>query len=173
MVVLAILALILGIGLPNLLHLVFRARLEGLARQTATLMQSARLNAIKNQRQALVQIDSATRLVVAFIDEDEDTAMDPGEFRVGQVPVPAGVDLRAPGTQSVFDGFDTQGTRGFAVFHTDGSVDRQGAFRLADTHDNFLEVRVAPRGTARIKVRKWDGTDWWARDEGGHAWEWE
>jgi prepilin-type N-terminal cleavage/methylation domain-containing protein len=172
MVVLAILALALGIGLPNLMQLLFRARLEGIARDTATVMQSARLSAIKNQRPAQVEIDSGTGVISAFVDEDQDNTLDAGEIVLGRLNLPAGVLLDAPGGMPAVEGFAVVGTRAFAVFKSDGSVDVQGAFRMADSRDNYLEIRVAPRGTARIEVRKWDGSNWWARDEGGHAWLW-
>ncbi len=80
---------------------------------------------------------------------------------------PDGIDL-----DDVVEGLEKVGTTGLARFNSDGSVDATGAFRYADQRGNFLEVRIDPRAVARVKVRKWDGTSWFARDESPGPWIW-
>ena len=65
-----------------------------------------------------------------------------------------------------------------AVFEPDGSIRDIGAFRIADDRGdprNTLEVRVAPRATARIEVRKFvfggpSGDDFYPAGAG--LWKW-
>jgi hypothetical protein len=95
--------------------------------------------------------------------------------------MPGGVELKAPGSQPVVDGFSTALNAAWIRFNVDGSVDRAGALRVGDLPGNLLEIRVAPAATARIVVRKWneslaangDGTHWYAKGEGSQAWSWE
>jgi type IV fimbrial biogenesis protein FimT len=172
MVTLTVLAIAIGIGLPSFLSTIYRARLEGAARQISAVMQSSRFNAIKHQRRVQVEIATDTGRVFAFVDDNADTARDAEEEAIGQVALPGGLSFKAPGAEPAVDGFATVDNRGFAIFVPDGSVVAQGAFRIGDERSNFLEIRVAPQGTAKVEVRKWDGTDWWARGEGGHPWIW-
>jgi type II secretory pathway pseudopilin PulG len=172
LVTVTVLALALGIGMPMFLSTVYRARLEGAARQMNATMQSARLKAIKLQRNLQVEMVTDEGRVVAFIDDDADKAQDLGEEGLPPIVLQQGLTFRAPAGQTAVEGFEVIGNRALAIFLSDGSVDAQGAIRIADERDNFLEVRVAPKGSAKIEVRKWDGANWWARNEGGHPWHW-
>lgn len=171
LVILALVAALLGIFIPQLLDLIYRYRLEGIVRETAVVMQSARLQAIKTGNQGVVAIDSSTRQVAGFVDADEDRAIDLTERRLGLLFLPAGIGFQGPGGQPAIDGFQTSGNEGYAVFNSDGGTEAPGAFRIADERGNFLEVRIMNLA-GRIEVRKWDGGGWFARDEGGKPWKW-
>lgn len=172
LVTVTVLALALGIGMPIFMSTLYRARLEGAARQVSAGLQSARLKAIKQQRNLQVEMITDEDRIIAFIDDDANKALDVGEESLPPISLPQGLEFRAPGGQAAVDGFEIVDNRALAIFLSDGSVDAQGAIRIADQRDNFLEVRVAPKGTAKVEVRKWDGVNWWARDEGGHPWQW-
>ena len=59
-----------------------------------------------------------------------------------------------------------------ARVYCDGADD--GAFRIADQRGNFLEARIAAATTARVELRKWDGSEWreQGEEEEGGAWTW-
>jgi prepilin-type N-terminal cleavage/methylation domain-containing protein len=170
--VMAIVAVLLSLGLPALQNMIHRSKIEGAARTTASMMRNARFEAIKQAVPVIVRIDTASNDVVAFVDENSDFTLDASEQRLGQMNLPGGVAFAGPASQPFVDGLDSAGTAGWASFVTDGSVTSSGAFRLADQRGNFLEVRVEPAATARIQIRKWDGSDWRYQGEGGSGWTW-
>ncbi len=174
-VVVALLAIVATVGGPLLLRLVHRGKLEGTARQTAIRLRMARLEAIKQSRPTALRIDRPAREMVALFDENGDGSFDPGERMLGRELLPSGLDFRAPvDDPAPIAGFPTTsgGDVGQVTFASDGSVDFAGGIRIADRRGNFLEVRVEPRTTARIEIRKWDGAAWRAAGEGGTAWRW-
>jgi len=189
--VLAILGIAAGLGIPALSRLILRTKLEGSARETVSLLQRARLEAIKRRVQTVVEVDPAGVVVRAYADVDGVAAGDPpdllfnpvaGELRfdtdypLGDLRPQSRVAFAAPGAQPVVDGLSLAGSgeRAF-VFLPTGAVDRVGALRLADVAGhNHLEVRVEPAGTGRIELRKWSRElgRWHARREGGRSWTW-
>ena len=61
-----------------------------------------------------------------------------------------------PNGADIADGLDTDGSsRPVAVLLPDGSIRSEGGFRIADARGNFFEVRIEPRATARIEIRKY------------------
>ena len=149
---------------PELLKYHIRSQLEGVTRETSFVLQRAKYQAIKDSQPVQVCADTAGRVVT-------------GLGRT--IELPESVSFGAPASEA------PTLTGDCFVFRPDGSVDflpdRPGepeAFRFADVRGNFLEVRVAPRATARVQVRKWDetaepGQQWQTRDQGGKAWEWK
>ena len=172
LVVFVILGVIAAIGLPALQQMLHRSKLEGFVRSTGVTMQAARFEAIKRGDPTVVEFHTDSGNVVAFLDTDGDGEQDETDIEISRRRLPAGVDLAAPGAEPIFEGFLTTATTGLVVFHSDGSVERQGAVRFGDYRANYLEVRVEPRGTARIEIRKWNGTEWLASGDEGHGWDW-
>lgn len=196
LVVVVILLMLMVFAFPALQGYVRRGKIEGSAKQTALLMRSARMAALKSGGQrvtdplggagwtarTVVRLDPDRREVLAFVDLDDDTG-NPGsdlvynpvdgeprnetDHLLGRFALPAHVDIGdfedltpAP------DGVPV------AVFLSDGSVANIGAFRFEDSRGNQLEVRVGPRATARVEVRKWneDEDAWLANGERGKTW---
>ena len=61
-----------------------------------------------------------------------------------------------------------------AYFGIDGTVGDNGAFRIADERGNYLEARIAAATTARVELRKWEGSEWREQGEGEQgAWSWQ
>jgi prepilin-type N-terminal cleavage/methylation domain-containing protein len=196
LVVLVLLMVLMVFAFPAIQGMVRRGKIEGTARQTSVLLQSARLAALKAGGQkattplgatswsarTVVRVDPATREVVAFVDVN-DSAGSPGSDLVfnpvagenrgdtdtllGRVSLPNHVLIDAP------DGL-TAGADGvpIAVFLSDGSIDRSGAFRFSDRNGNRLEVRIEPRATARVELRKWDAAtnEWLTNGQRGKQW---
>lgn len=191
LVVLAILAIALGVGMPALSRLIVRSTLESSSRETATLLQRARMEAIKRRVQTVVEVDPTDGSVLAYADVDGEAAGDPpdlafnpvdGElafdtdYRIGVVMPRSRVRIAAPGSQPAVDGLTPTGDGDrVAVFLPTGGADRAGGFRFADSAgSNHLEVRIEPAGTGRVELRKWsrERNAWTARREGGEPWTW-
>jgi prepilin-type N-terminal cleavage/methylation domain-containing protein len=196
LVVLVLLMVLMVFAFPAIQGMVRRGKIEGTARQTSVLVQSARLAALKAGGQkataplggtswssrAVVRLDPATRELVAFVDVN-DAAGNPGsdllfnpvagekrgdtDTLLGRVALPNHVLI------DTSDGL-TVGSDGVpvAVFLSDGSIDRSGAFRFRDRNGNRLEVRIEPRATARVELRKWDAgaNAWLANGQRGKQW---
>ena len=170
LVVLAILAIGMGLGIPALHNFIVRHRTEGFARETSMLLQRARLEAIKSNREVAVFLDGDA--LVAMVDADADGEIDPdpaapyktADWEIGRSTLPgdrvAFLDPLGNEDEASIDGLTQFDGVVSAVFRPNGSVADDGAFRLADQRDNFLEVRVAPAATARIEVRKWQDGVW-------------
>jgi type II secretory pathway pseudopilin PulG len=191
LVILAILGIALTVGLPSLTHLISRSKLEAEARETATLLQRARLEAIKRRVQTVVLADADAGTMTAFADVDGPAVGDPpdlelnplaGElardtdYTIRTIGLSARVQMAGPGAQPAIEGFtlDPSGNR-VAVFLPTGAADSVGSLRFADAAGaNFLEVRLEPAGTGRVEIRKWnrDRSEWLARREGGIPWTW-
>jgi prepilin-type N-terminal cleavage/methylation domain-containing protein len=192
LIVLALIGLMAVWGVPALLNTLNRAKLVGASREIATLIQVARLEAIKKggingdlrNRVAVVRYNTGQRNFRVLIDESPDGSFDPTTPVGGQYTLPNGVNLQAPtegiegagsvvGWDDVGDADDYPGP----TFMSDGSALRAGAFRIADTRDNYLEVRVDFPATGKIVIQKWFGgadpnANWWENGEAGHKWAW-
>lgn len=188
---LVIIAIVMVLALftwPALDKMIQRSRLLGFANEMAALMQRARLEAVKRSVPSVVRLDFETDEVVVFIDVDDDGVFTPdstvplgeADFELLRRPKSAHVAFAGPvggveGTDTV-DGFspnpENSDLPNQAVFNPNGSIDALGSFRFSDVKGNVLEVRVAPQATARIELRKWDGSAFHAQREGGKAWEW-
>ena len=174
---LTLMSILMGLGLPALQNMIGREKLLGASREIAVVMRSARLEAIKTKGATvfLVDTDKSKRTVMSYVDEDDDGVLDLGERVLHRNTVGAGVYFAAPsGTAitDVIDGLEKSGTQGLVRFNSDGSVDATGAIRYADSRGNFLEVRIEPVSVARVKIRKWDGTGWYGKDDMDGPWVW-
>jgi competence protein ComGC len=154
-------ALVLALmSYPEISKYYIRSQIEGLARTASLTMQQARYRAMKDTQPVRVCADTAEGAITGS------TAAE----TFARLPLPSTLKFEAPPSQTAVDV-----TGDCFVFLPDGSVQEPGAFRIADVRGNFLEVRVEPRATARVQVRKWDETDsqWYTRGQGGKAWEWK
>jgi hypothetical protein len=178
-------------GMPAFLNYVQRAKLEGAAREAVMMLHATRLEAITRGAPAVVAVDADTNDLVAFADVDGVGSEDPPDglfnpvtgdpfrqtdYELGRFRLPVGVRLIEPDGDEGIDSID-----GFAnplplpgriaFFKIDGTVADDGAFRFGDDRGNFLEARIAATATARVEIRKWDGSGW--REAGEpEAWSW-
>jgi type IV fimbrial biogenesis protein FimT len=185
LIVLAIAVLVITLGVPNLLDLLARQRLEGQARDLAALAHRARQEALTRGMPAVVEIDG--RAFRAFADLHGATLAAPPDglfnplsgaplqgtdFEIGRRQLHAKLALAGPDSQTNIDGFTVVDGVRKAIFEPDGSIRATGAIRLADHRGNYLELRVAPRATGKVGLYKWDGSAWRANGEGGTSWTW-
>ncbi|HVR30087.1 MAG TPA: hypothetical protein VMS86_11200 [Thermoanaerobaculia bacterium] len=181
-----------SVGMPAFFNYMHRAKLEGAARETVMMLHASRLEAITRGRPAVVAVEEGSGELVAFADLDGENTGDPPDgifnpvsgkgpretdYELGRLRLPSGVMLLDPAGNEGVDAVD-----GFAnpvplqskvaFFRIDGSAAGDGAFRLADRRGNFVEARIAAASTARVELRKWDGSVWREQGEGGSAWTW-
>lgn len=180
MVIMAVMTIIAAFTYPAIAEFIHRSRIEGFCRTTSTLIVRTRLDAIKRNQPTVFRIDQVTGQGVAFVDIDNDGVFDDGERLIGQAILPDGLSFSAPNLLPAVDGFPTAGNDAWISFGVDGSVAQPGSIRVGDPRGNYLEIRIAPAATAKIKIRKWDDTlpvnvdnsHWYSAGEGGAPWHW-
>lgn len=177
MVLLGVVGIVLAIGVPKLLDFVVRSRTESFIRDSTILMQRARFEAIKLNRQGMVYVDGAQRRLVGFVDRDNDRALGAADMRVGSVSFPNELSQGGPPSDSAATlGFTDVGGEKWVVFRSDGTAVDAGAYRFVDLRGNYLEVRIDRPATGRIGIRKWQNGKWLPppAPESGQTWEaWE
>jgi len=190
-VIVAVIGIMATIGIPNLLRVVHRAKIEGIARETSSLMQRARSESVRQNVPTVVRFDLVRNEVVAFADVDGLTVVDPpdsifnpvvGEphrttdYEIGRYQLPNLVSFQAPAADG--DGpvknFTAAGAEFVALFNPNGAIEDTGAVRFGDLRGNFLEIRVEPAATARVQMRKWDPdiNEWQTRNQNDKPWVW-
>jgi prepilin-type N-terminal cleavage/methylation domain-containing protein len=192
LVVIAVLSILLGFGLPELQKQIVKTRLQTFTQQVQGVIQKARSEAIRRQAVVVVEFDPVAERIFAFADLNGATLAAPPnlefnqiggqrryttDFEIATIQVEQNLDMAAPAGQQVIDGFTDNGRSGqVLVILPNGSVADVGALRIADEGGkNFLELRIEPAATARIQLRKWHETDrvWKARRQDGEPWEWK
>lgn len=189
LVVMALIAIMALVGMPWLLSTLSRAKLVGAAKEASTLMQLARLEAIKQSVPTQVLFDSASNSFFVFADSDQNGSFTAGVDRVlvrGN-PLPRWIDVWGPtdsgpnGANAIWNWDDTVaacgGDRPGPVFRPDGSVNCAGAFRFRNQYDNFLETRIVFPASGKIVLRKWfrggdPNSQWFENGESGNVWTW-
>lgn len=185
LVVLALIGILALIGMPWMLGTLHRAKLVATAREASTLMQGARLEAIKRSAPTMVRYDvnADAFSVVADLTQPRDGVFE--TVLVPNSPLQRKVLLWAPtegapeGTNSIVDwdeAADCVDAQPGPIFDSDGSANCGGAFRFTDQRGNFLETRVLFPATGKIVIRKWFGgnvdTDWYENGQAGKKWTW-
>jgi prepilin-type N-terminal cleavage/methylation domain-containing protein len=155
MVVLAIFGIAAILAFPALQIMLARARLETAVSQTASVLYSARFQAIRQSNTVQVEFEDGDdhRSVWASIDRDQN-----GDFesRIGDVQLGWTLKFVGPPT-------DVDATVGFVgdrvVFRDDGTVEVPGALRISGNVGNkveYYEIRVAPAAAPRVQIRHWN-----------------
>jgi prepilin-type N-terminal cleavage/methylation domain-containing protein len=183
--VLLIMMILALYGTPKLMGVLHRAKVEGMAKQTANLMRATRMEAIKRNCYGVVALEPASRRVIAYADLNRngvfDTATTPPDRLIGRLDLPSLVHFENESGDKDLDSVDgfvnpdvpTVLPDGQVIFQSDGSVLDDGALRFADQKGNFLEVNVSPRTTGRVEVRKYENGTWYGNGEGGKSWDFE
>jgi prepilin-type N-terminal cleavage/methylation domain-containing protein len=183
LLVVAVIGVASVMAYPALQQFLHRNKILGIAQTTSTLMREARFEAIRRGVSCIVHADGVTNEVVAFADVDGDLTFNPDptettfratDYELRRYRLPAGIAFAAPGAQPpvfAFTNLPAEPWNG-AVFQTNGSIRDLGGMRFGDQRGNYLEARVEPAASARVSLRKWDGSNWLAQGEGGKTWGW-
>lgn len=126
------------------------------AKQIAAAIQRSRLEAIRHNTSGNVRL--AVRGVEAQVGDSTFFGM-----------LSDGVEFGAPAGEPIVDGF---GDSDEARFTFAGGVVEAGAFRIAGPRQSFVEIRIDPPATARVEIRKWDGTAFRSQGQGETSWKW-
>jgi len=174
MVVVAMIALILGVTLPNLWRAAVRADMTS---QVGVIQQAigvSRIYAIKNSSQVALQLLPDTTPVEkyaihAWVDEDGDGAFDGGEELVGQWPLTGEITI-GPETDNADHSLhrlagDAFGVvffaNGTAMVHDDQVGTGQGAVVLKDTYENMLRITIqGGSGSVLTDMWNYELADW-------------
>ena len=167
LIVLAVGGIVLALLLPNFYNMIQRMKLQGAAQQTATLLRLARLEAVKRAAITAVQIDTAAGTVTAFVDSNNNKAMDSGETLLGQTRISTGVKF------DTVSGFTSPPTPAVAVFLSNGSVSAVGAFGFIGARGDQLQAHVLTKTSGRVQIEKLESGSWVANGQGGKAWKWK
>jgi type II secretory pathway pseudopilin PulG len=183
LIILAIVMVLAVLTMPEIFAIMNRARLEGTARQTATLMRAARLEAIKQSCYGVVMLEPANERVIAFVDNDLDGVYEPTnvppERMIGRVDLPTRIRFQdEDGNKDLFSvddlkNSDTLATlpNGQVMYQSNGSVLDKGALHFADDRGNVLEVNIYPKSTGKVEVRKWQDGKYISNGEEGKVWK--
>lgn len=189
LVVLALAGILMAFMAPFLHRFLERNKIEGVARQTATLIQVARLESLRGRSPVRVLADYDGDVVYGFVDLDRNGTLDAAKDReLGRYPLPKGVSFwgaedESPEQVDALINFDDGPAcsncprGGWEEFKNDGSAVQTGAIRFGDRRGNFLEVAVTSLATGKVEIRKFDpeSGDYWVQGEvggRGKSWEW-
>jgi prepilin-type N-terminal cleavage/methylation domain-containing protein len=197
LVVIAIIMIIALFGFPALDKAIQRARLESAARTTGSLMQMARINAIKRSTGTGVAVRFATHRITAFFDTNANQTYEEGtDTAIASQDLAKVITFWGPGdgaeggTNALNAFYNENAAGGEIYFNADGSLaadpteiaSGEKAFngasvRFRGARDNYVEAAVTPPTTARVVVRKYVGSgaanvaaNWKSAADG---WTWE
>ena len=167
MVVVAMMALILGVTLPNMWRAAVRADMMG---QVGVIQQSlgiSRIYAIKNSSQVALQFlpedaPIARYTIHSWVDADGDGALDAGEEEVGHWPLIGEITIDTEEGNSSHTLHGLAGTalgvvffaNGMAMVHDDQVGIGQGAVVLQDTYENRLRITIQG-GSGSVLTDMW------------------
>lgn len=189
LIVIAIIGILAAMGVPWIINIVHKTKMEGLLSKTGFMYHLARNEAVKQNFITVVRADLDASQITAFadlngaalgtppdgifnpIDGEPDKTTD---YELATFDIPNGISFAAPDTLAVVDGLTAVAGERVAIFIADGSIVDIGAVRFGDARANFFEIRVAPQGTARVQIRKWDEVDeeWFEQGEENRVWQW-
>ena len=93
MIVIAIIAILSGVAIPNFIGFLPRQRLAAGAQDILQGLQKSRSKAIMTNRPVVVNLNAAADSFTAFVDENADGAQDAGELIIAARTMPAGINL--------------------------------------------------------------------------------
>jgi prepilin-type N-terminal cleavage/methylation domain-containing protein len=171
MVVVAMIALILGVTLPNLWRSAVRADMMS---QVGMIQQSlgvSRIFAIKNSSQVALQLLPADAPIAkyaihAWVDANGNGAQDAGEEQVGQWPMTSDITIDTEEGNSSHTLHSLAGgalgvvffANGTAVVHDNQVGTGQGAVVLQDTYENKIRI-VIQGGSGSVYTEMWNYED--------------
>lgn len=174
MVVVALIALVVGVALPNLWRSAVRAEMMS---QVAMIQQSvavSRIFAIKNSSQVALQLlpDDAPIAkydIHAWVDANANGAFDAGEEQVGRWSMSGEITINTEAGNSNHTLHSLAGTalgvvflaNGTAIVHGDAVGVGQGAVVLQDTYENMLRI-IIQGGSGSVLTDMWnyDEEEW-------------
>lgn len=173
MVVVALIALILGVSLPNLWRAGVRAEMLREVRMIKQAAAVSRIFAIKNSSQVALQLLPSDAPVMkyainAWVDDNGNGALDSGEEQVGRWQMSGEITIGPEDGNASHTLHSLAGgalgvvffANGNAVVHDNQIGTGQGAVVLEDTYHNMVRI-VIQGGSGSVLVDMWN----WAESE--------
>ncbi len=170
MVVVAIIALIVGVSIPNLRRSAVRAELLGEVKMVQQCLAVARIFAIKNSRQVALQLlpsdgFTADYEVFAWVDTNANGVRDGGEEEVGKWPLGLLISIGPDESDGNHSLHSLAGTAlgivflptGVAIAHNNNVGTGRGAVVVKDQYENMIRLRIqAGSGSVLVDMWNWD-----------------
>jgi type IV fimbrial biogenesis protein FimT len=141
--VIALMAVLSAIAVPNMVSMLPRQRLGGSAREILSVLHYAKMSAIKENANVVVNFNPGTRDCTVFVDDGEgggtpeDGLRTGGERILKRYAMPPGVNLPAPSFGNVLS------------FNNRGFADAAGDVTVQNPMGNRT-IRVLPSGHCKI-----------------------
>ncbi len=153
MVVIAIIGMMSGIAIPNIISWLPDYRLRSATRDIVSCLQEAKLRAVKENERVVVIFNQFTESYIAFVDSvpaGGNWAQDAIETVVRQQTMPAGVDIQSfPLTTSYTVGFNNRGL----------SASGADSIQMKNNKSNFTRITLNLAGSIRVQMSR-DGINW-------------
>lgn len=131
MIVIAIIAILSSVAIPNFLGWLPERRLDRGAQDVLQGLQKSRSQAIMLNRNVIVTFDAGTDSLAAFVDEDASGGLDAGEQTIVNRTMPAGIALTPQ-----LGGVTT------VIFNNRGLPDISGGIRLQNNRGTVQNIQL-------------------------------
>ena len=138
MIVIAIMAIMAGIAIPNSIEWLRAARLRGVTNDLASDLAMARLRAIKSSMP--VKVIFSTDGYMVFIDSNNNNVLDSEEVLLRNKQYPAGITMS-----------NTTFTSSRAIFHKTGATSA-GTIRLSRNGNEQINIIINLVGRIRVET---------------------
>ncbi|MDX9788268.1 MAG: GspH/FimT family pseudopilin [Desulfobacterales bacterium] len=156
MIVISILGIIAGVGGAGLNRWLPDYRLKSSVLDIRSMIQSARLEAVKNNADVFIRFDSNTRVCSSFLDNATDAPnrgiLDGGDNPVMNLAMPAGI--------VIIDLFGVVAPVVDVTINSRGFSTLAGEIHLKNARDTYQGVNLTLAGSSRI-IRSADGGVSW------------
>ncbi len=158
LVTLVVAGIIAAIAIPNFLNWLPDIRLKSAARDLFSHMQSARMEAIKENKNIRIQFDNSVSPGFYYFDLDEDGIPDPGEFRRDLADYKNGVDFGRPPAES---GSAITFPNNLAEFNAKGLLNNSvGGYVYLRNRKSTSYYRVGALKSGAIRIQRREGGQW-------------
>ena len=138
--VIAIIAIIAAIAIPNFIAWLPKYRLGSAARSLLSAMQFARLMAVKENANVLVNFDPGNNNYRVFTDYDKDNDQDAAEPTIRKGKMPGGISIT-----------DTNFTDDLLKFNSRGlAAGSGGTISITNSLKDLSKIRINRTGNSRI-----------------------
>jgi type II secretion system protein H len=137
MIVIAIIAIMSSIAIPNFIGWLPERRLDAGAQDILQGLQKSKSKAIMTNRNVIVTFDAAANSFIAFVDEDASNDQTAGDLTIVNRNMPAGIELNTPDFGTV-------------TFDNRGIPTTSGVLTLQNTKGNSRTIQLYLSGHSDI-----------------------
>ncbi|MBF0379269.1 MAG: GspH/FimT family pseudopilin [Desulfamplus sp.] len=164
MVVIAIVSVLASIAIPNIIEWLPEQRLKSAARDVVSIMQEAKLEAIKQNRTITLFFNTSVSPGYYFFDTDNDNTYDAGEKRIMIADYKSGINFGSGAAANNWSGISVPsngvsfgGNR--CSFTSRGFSNTLGTVYL-ENKNNDICFAITVTATGLINLRKYNGAAW-------------